>query len=278
MSGLGRGLPGAPFPQAQLPAAPASRPGWRIAGLEPSSLLDFPGHLSAVIFLGGCNLDCGYCHNRGLIAGVAPRTPGLSPVALEQFLAERRDFLDGIVVTGGEPTLSPGLPELLARIKSFCYKVKLDTNGSRPDVLAVLLHAGLVDFLAIDVKAPLSDPALYAEVCGLPESRGAALVAALRRSLELARRWADAGDDREYELRTTCCPELGEADLELIGCDLAGHRAWAWQAWRDPATGRAPQTGHHTAGRRPPLGAATLARRQPGAAARYGVGRVFVRG
>jgi pyruvate formate lyase activating enzyme len=231
-----------------------------------------------VLFLGGCNLDCGYCHNRQLIAGDAAPAPAITPEALEHFLAERRDFLDGIVVTGGEPTLSPGLPELLRRIKSFGYKVKLDTNGSRPEVLEALLHTGLVDFLAIDVKAPLADPALYAEVCGLPESRGAALVASVRRSLELARRWADGGDDREYELRTTCCPELGEADLELIGRDLAGHRAWAWQAWRDPVTGRALQAGRHGPARRPPLGAAVLARRQPEAAARYGVGRVFVRG
>lgn len=276
MTAVRWGLPGAPLPRLpSRPAAPATAPELRIGGLEPFTLLDFPGHLAAVLFLFGCNFDCPWCHNRQLITGVVPQRseerspspPALTAAALENFLTQRRDFLDGIVVTGGEPTLSPGLPGLLRQIKAHGYKVKLDTNGSRPEMLARLLAEGLVDYLALDVKAPLSDPALYGQVCGLPAAAGAYQAAALRHSLQIVRQWADASDDREYECRTTCCPELGKSDLELIGHSLSGTRRWAWQVWRDPA-------GRRTA----PLNAAVLGRLHPGCAERHRIGHIEIRG
>jgi pyruvate formate lyase activating enzyme len=217
---------GAAGPTAALPA---------IAGLEPCSLIDYPGHIAAILFLQGCNFDCGWCHNRHLIpspADSASAPPILDEAGLATFLASRRDFLDGIVVTGGEPTLHPGLPRLLGLIKDHGYRVKLDTNGSRPAVLAQLLSGGLVDFLAMDLKAPLAAPGRLAEFCGLPASRGPDLEDRLRTSLALLQEWGG-----NHEIRTTCSPGLNQSDLAAIAEELAGRSPWAIQVWRPVAPG-----------------------------------------
>jgi len=135
-----------------------------IKGFLETSFIDWPGCSCAVLFLGGCNFRCPFCHNHPLV--LAPTE--LLSLDLEEILVRLRPlhaWLGGVCVSGGEPTLTPELPELLKRLKTGGFQVKLDTNGSRPKVLAELLSAGLIDQVAMDVKAPLEQP-LYNRCCG----------------------------------------------------------------------------------------------------------------
>lgn len=136
-----------------------------IAHLQPLSLLDYPGKVAAVVWTVGCNLRCPFCYNAELVLPeLASTLPRLSEESVISHLRERAGFLDGLVVTGGEPTLHPELPPFLREVKALGLAVKLDTNGTRPDVLGRLLREGLLDYVALDVKAPF---ARYAEFTGL---------------------------------------------------------------------------------------------------------------
>jgi len=221
-------------PQSPVVQAP-------VAGIEPCSLIDYPGHIAAVVFLQGCNFNCSWCHNRQLI----PCSEALlDPRALDGFLASRRDFLDGVVVTGGEPTQHSGLGDLLKRIKGLGYRVKLDTNGSQPEHLAALLDARLVDFVAMDLKAPLDDAKRQAKFCGLSAKRGPQLVKQLRASLQILQSKALGGLNLPaHEIRTTCSPGLNLADLAAIAGDLADASPWALQVWRPMRESQAPISG-----------------------------------
>jgi pyruvate formate lyase activating enzyme len=129
----------------------------RIGGLQQTSMLDFPGKVSAVVFTQGCNFYCPYCHNPDL---VLYGQEDLALADVTAFLARRRKVLEGLVISGGEPTLHDGLFGFCATLKSLGYAVKLDTNGSRPEVLRQLLKAELLDYVAMDVKAhPEQSPA-----------------------------------------------------------------------------------------------------------------------
>lgn len=119
-------------------------------GIQRTSTIDFPGTLAAVLFVRGCNLDCFYCHNRELLA---PEGEQLTEGAVRDFLQKRAGKLDGIVISGGEPTLWDDLPEFLGYLKSLGYRVKLDTNGQRPAVAQELAQGGLVDYFAVDFKS-----------------------------------------------------------------------------------------------------------------------------
>ena len=165
----------------------------KIAGLQKLTLIDYPDRIAATLFLAGCNLDCGYCYNRWMID--ASRAPEALPVeAFLDWLRIRVGKLDGVCVSGGEPTLAPDLPDLLRAIKGLGFAVKLDTNGTRPAVLGVLLDEGLLDYVAVDIKAPLDER--YAIVAGRPVDP-----VVIRRTLALLRAWGGP-----YELRTTVGP------------------------------------------------------------------------
>ncbi len=127
----------------------------------PFSLCDFPSHPAAVVFAQGCNFRCPFCHNGGLLAMTAGSIP---PAEVLDRLARRRDLLHGVVVSGGEPCLQPDLAAFCASVKALGLAVKLDTNGSRPSVLRDLFARRLVDYVAMDVKAP---PRLYAKLAGV---------------------------------------------------------------------------------------------------------------
>jgi pyruvate formate lyase activating enzyme len=176
----------------------------RIGGLNSFSLSDFPGHVAAVVFTQGCNFRCPYCHNGSLIPLDAP-TGALIPLEeVFRFLDMRRGQLDGVVVSGGEPTLQPDISSFFHHIRSMNYQIKLDTNGSRPEVLTELLEEGLIDFIAMDIKAPF---ALYNRLTGVraPKKR-------LEESIALI---AQSGIDHEF--RTTVVkPLLSEEDLQAI--------------------------------------------------------------
>lgn len=120
-----------------------------IAGLQKLSLLDYPGKMSCIVFTQGCNFRCPFCHNASLVEGGGEN---LSKDSVLEFLSLRKKTLDGVVISGGEPTIQKDLPEFLQEIKSIGYDIKLDTNGSHPDVLKNLVKEKLIDYVAMDIK------------------------------------------------------------------------------------------------------------------------------
>jgi len=137
----------------------------RIGGIERFSLTDFPGTPAAVVFTTGCNFRCPYCHNGSLLSMCPEYDDPVSEERVLSFLESRWGRLSGVVVSGGEPTIQPDLPRFLASIKEMGYAVKLDTNGSRPEVIREVISEDLVDFIAMDVKAPLR---IYSKLAGGP--------------------------------------------------------------------------------------------------------------
>lgn len=191
----------------------------KIAGLQRVSLIDYPRHIAASVFLAGCNLRCPYCHNRWM----CDATNVEEAMAVEDFMAwleTRQGLLDGVCVSGGEPTLQAELPAFMREIKERRFEVKLDTNGTRPQMLGHLLDEGLADYVAMDVKAPLD--ARYRQMAGRPVK-----MEAIRESMELLRTRAPA-----YEFRTTVAPGLDEADLVDIAGALEGDDTWFLQVFR----------------------------------------------
>jgi len=165
-----------------------------IGGLQKNSLIDYPGKIAAVIFLQGCNFRCPFCHNPQLV--VPNRYEGRVPITeVIDFLMERKGQLDGVVVTGGEPTMHPELPNLLQIVKDMGYAVKLDTNGSHPHVLREIINNGVVDFIAMDVKAPLKK---YPELSGVSID-----ISLITRSIKIIK---DSCIDHQF--RTTVHPSL----------------------------------------------------------------------
>ena len=179
-----------------------------ICGLQKMTLLDFPGKIACTVFLGGCNFRCPFCHNSELFTGKPEKL--MEDEAFFAFLSKRKGMLDGVCVSGGEPTLYKELPAFLGRIKELGFLVKLDTNGSRPEVLQELMEKNLVDYIAMDVK---NSPAMYARTAGLE----ALDLAAIEESLRLL-----IGGNTPYELRTTLVSQLhSEASIQDMGVWLA---------------------------------------------------------
>ena len=178
-----------------------------IAGIVKSSVIDYPGTICTVLFTGGCNLRCGYCHNPELInfTGIP-----LSEPEILDFLERRRKFIDAVCISGGEPCIQQGLYEFIEIIKAKGFKVKLDTNGTRPDVLERLIRSQLLDYIAMDVKAPFFK---YHSVTGAFVD-----INAVKRSIELIK-----GISVEYEFRTTVCmPIIEKEDIITIAKGIKG--------------------------------------------------------
>lgn len=189
----------------------------KIAGLQRVSLIDYPGYIAATVFLAGCNLNCGYCYNRWMIDETnVPEA--LSIEELLNWLRTRVGRLDGVCISGGEPTIHEELAQLLRAIKGLGFAVKLDTNGTRPDHLSALLEEGLLDYVAMDLKAPLDER--YHRVAGCKVE-----LAAIHRSMNLLRRWGLA-----YEFRTTVGPLLDEKALQDIAYEIEENEIW----WLQP--------------------------------------------
>lgn len=168
-----------------------------IAGLQKMTLLDYPGRVACTVFLQGCNFRCPFCHNSGLLSGQGQAL--MSEEELLAFLKKRRGLLDGVCITGGEPTLQKELPQLLRKIKDLGYYVKLDTNGGRPAVLKAVTEAGLADYVAMDIK---NSPLRYAETAGVKEN----MLNAVEQSIAYLLSGRTA-----YEFRTTVVAELHDA-------------------------------------------------------------------
>jgi len=188
----------------------------RIKGYQGTSLLDFPGKIASLIFFGGCNLTCPFCHNPTLVLD-PEQYPDYPLAAIRDELEKRRAFIDGVVISGGEPTLDPGCINLMREIKGMGLQVKLDTNGLRPDRLERMLADGLIDYLAFDLKTA---PARYGELHNAPVD-----LRALERAIALTLQ-----ADIDYEFRTTCVPGLVEAaDIAAMGQAIRGARRWVLQ-------------------------------------------------
>ena len=180
-----------------------------IGGLQKTSLLDFPDKISAIVFTAGCNFRCGYCHNPELINSIAPVTE------VFEFLKNRVGKLEGVVITGGEPCLQKDLPEFIKQVKSLGFAVKLDTNGSYPEMLAKVLPD--LDYVAMDIKAPLEKYSAVANWNGDVEN--------IRKSIDMI---MNSGVD--YEFRTTVvASQLDEKDFENIGKLLNGAKRYYLQ-------------------------------------------------
>ena len=188
------------------------------AGIQKNSLVDYPGLISCVLFVPGCNYDCFYCHNRQLLSG--PHEV-LNPAGIREFLQKRTGLLDAVVVTGGEPTLQPDLTETLLEFRAMGYRVKLDTNGSNPGVIEKVLEGGACDYFAVDYKAPA---ARYAEICG-----PGADAAAVRRTVGLL-----LERKAPFEVRTTVIPQLSERDLLQMARELPRVPRWTLNRYRAP--------------------------------------------
>ena len=195
----------------------------KIHGLQKMTLLDFPGRVACTVFLGGCDFRCPFCHNYELADGSAK--PVMDEAELMGFLQKRKGLLDGVAITGGEPCLHPGLPELMGKLKAMGYAVKLDTNGMHPDRLAAILEQGLADYVAMDIK---NSPEKYARTAGLASLD----LAPIRDSVALL-----MNGNADYEFRTTVVDELHEdADFEAIGAWIAGARRFFMQPFTDRDT------------------------------------------
>lgn len=190
-----------------------------IHGIQKLTLVDYPGKMAAILFSGACNFRCPFCQNGRLV--LAPNDePVIEESEIFEFLEKRRKMLEGVVVTGGEPTINKDLLPFIAKIKGLGYSVKLDTNGYRPEVLEAALKEGLVDYVAMDIKNSLD---MYPKTAGLsffnPER--------IERSVDLL-----MGGRIEYEFRTTVVKEHhSEENFKKIGQWLKGSKKYFLQSF-----------------------------------------------
>jgi pyruvate formate lyase activating enzyme len=192
----------------------------KLKGWVRTSLIDYPDHIATVLFTGGCNFRCPMCHNADLVLRPA-EIPTLPEEEVWDFLARREGMVDGVVITGGEPTLQPDLPPFLRRLKDAHLDLKLDTNGYRPGILKTLLRKDLLDYVALDIKAP---PKKYPLLTG----RADLDVTRIERSIALLKE-----GDIPYEFRTTVVPGLlDEDDVAEIAQWIAGADQYTLQQFR----------------------------------------------
>ena len=192
----------------------------KICGLNKTTLLDYPGCVSATIFVGGCNFRCPFCHNGDLVL-CSDELPKYREEEIFSFLEKRRNVLEGVCVTGGEPTLYNELPEFIKKIKALGYKVKLDTNGSNPKMLKELVREKLVDYVAMDIKAPVYT---YDKVCGVLVN-----IEKIKESVDFLKEKIVL-----YEFRTTVVDKLHcKEDIIEIGKWLVGAENYYLQNYQE---------------------------------------------
>lgn len=188
-----------------------------IIGFLKNSFVDFPGKISCVVFTPGCNMNCWYCHNRAIIN----QTKGtISPDEVFHFLKTRQGLIDGVVITGGEPTLQPDLFAFMQAVKELGFLVKLDTNGSNFSQVQAAVEHGVVDYIAMDIKAPFS---VYDKVTTIPN------LDEIKKTLNYL---PTCGVD--YEFRTTYAPNLTHGDILEILHTIAGAKRYCLQAYVQP--------------------------------------------
>ncbi|RMD59000.1 anaerobic ribonucleoside-triphosphate reductase activating protein [Candidatus Parcubacteria bacterium] len=196
-----------------------------IGGLQKLSLLDYPGHLAAIIFTQGCNFRCQFCYNPMLVwpAKAKSSQSGHSSIKesdLFSFLKARQGKLEGVVITGGEPTLHNDLSEFIWQIKQLSYKIKIDTNGTNPRVLRELIGGGLVDYIAMDIK---SSERGYQQIVGVETD-----LEKIKESINIL-----LTSNIDYEFRSTIVPGLhSREDIQAMGELIRGAKQWFLQSFK----------------------------------------------
>ncbi len=194
-----------------------------LKGIQKLTLLDFPGKIACTVFAGGCNFRCPFCHNASLVVGERVRESATLPEEdFFSFLENRKGRLEGVCITGGEPTLSEGLLPFIKRIKDMGFLVKLDTNGYRPELLSEIVESGAVDYVAMDIK---NSRERYAETVGLKSFD----LSLIEKSINILKSGC-----ADFEFRTTLMRELhSEADIISIGKWIAGDEKYFLQTFKD---------------------------------------------
>lgn len=190
----------------------------KIAGIEKNSFVDYPGHLSCVVFTQGCNMNCFYCHNKPLISNKEFRK-SIGCEEVFEFLSKRQKFIDAVVISGGEPTMQKGLEGFIKDVKKMGFKVKLDTNGTNPEAIENLLSKKLIDYVAMDIKAPFTR---YEEFCGVRTH-----INNIKKSISILMQ-----ETIDYEFRTTLAPGLALADILDICKEIEGAKLYVLQRCR----------------------------------------------
>ena len=194
----------------------------KIAGLNKTTLLDYPNHVAAAIFTSGCNFRCPFCHNSDLIYGNIPDSELLNEDDILDFLTKRKNVLKGLCISGGEPTIQPDLPNFVRKVKELGYLVKLDTNGYQPEVLENLINENLLDYIAMDIKNTKDK---YHTTCGISDKIS---LEKIEKSILLLKQ-----SGLIHEFRTTVVKELHTIDdLIEIGEWLSGSD-WYLQPFED---------------------------------------------
>ena len=191
-----------------------------ICGMEKFSMVDYDGYIACTVFTKGCNFLCPFCHNSSLVTGDAVEIP---EEEVFDYLTKRKGLVDAVCITGGEPTLQKGLREFIVKVRELGYKVKLDTNGTRPDVLSALLTEGLLDYVAMDVKTDFES---YPDVICVFDDK---LIAKVRESVEILK-----ASKIDYEFRTTATAEYhSEANYKKIAEIVRGAKRFYVQKFKE---------------------------------------------
>lgn len=190
-----------------------------IQGYQKLTLLDFPGKMACTVFTGGCNFRCPFCHNASLVNNPNEYTTSCDEVL--EYLEKRKGILQGVCITGGEPLLQPDLEEYIGKIKALGYSVKLDTNGYLPDRLENLLKTGLVDYVAMDIKASKDN---YSKAAGIPID-----IEKIEKSVELLK-----NSNVPFEFRTTVVKGIHSVnEFKLIAEWIKGTKKYFLQKYKD---------------------------------------------
>lgn len=198
-----------------------------IGGLQKLTLIDYPGKIAATVFLVGCNFSCPWCYNPELVlAEDINKHAKISEKDFFDFLKQRKGLLDGVAICGGEPTINKNLPDFIKKIKKLGYAVKLDTNGSNPEMLKNLIDEKLIDYVAMDVKALLKIQN-YSEAIGKKTA-----LSKIKRSVEIVKK-----SGINYEFRTTIIPKLHQLkDIVDIAKQLKGAKKYFLQQFKPEKT------------------------------------------
>ncbi|SET67277.1 pyruvate formate lyase activating enzyme [Natronincola peptidivorans] len=202
----------------------------RIIGHEKTSFIDYPGKICTMYFVASCNFQCGYCHNEPIVKGQGER---IDEEEIFAFLEKRKKYIDAVCISGGEPTLYASLYNFIKKIKEKGFFIKLDTNGTNPHLLQTLIDEKLIDYVAMDIKAPFHK---YEMITG-----GKVSIENIKTSIDMIR-----GSIIDYEFRTTICKELlTEEDILEIAGYLKGSKRYYLQNFKDGETVLAGQGKFH---------------------------------
>ena len=201
----------------------------KMGGFVKQSLMDYPGKMAAVIFTQGCNFRCGYCHNPQLVLPeLFQSSPDFDTDKIFEYLKNRKSWLDGVVITGGEPTIHNDLPDFMKMIKGLGYSIKLDTNGSNPEMLESIIHQNLADYIAMDIKT-IPETKEYGKIIGINNIDS--MMDKVRKSINILK-----NTKIEVEFRTTALPGIHTTEILDIICQQLNINHYNINPFRNEST------------------------------------------